>query len=271
MNRWKRAILLAALTGLVVTMAASLAVADEQGADQGGELSADEIIEAALERNTLGFESGRAQVSLLVYDRAGEQRERNLDVRSRRSDERTRTLMTLTDPADVRGQSFLFIENVDGDDDMWMYVPAFDVTRRVEGSQRRSSFLGSHFTFADLESRDLREASYRRLGDEMVGEFPVYVIEARPNNPQNSDYSRVVAYIRQSDNMPMRVRFFNRNGDLDKTLFTERLNTTDDDVTYIEQMTLRSEQGGYTTIRIAALDTSVEIPDSVFDREELGR
>lgn len=248
----------------LLTFFAASAAADD-------ELSAEEIIDRAVERNAVGFDAGRAQVVLTVFDRAGEKRERHLDVRSKRDDDRSRTIMTLTDPAEVRGQAFLFIENPDGADDMWMYVPAFDVTRRVEGRQRRSAFLGSHFTFADLESRDLREANYRRRDDDTVGEHEVYVIEARPKKPEESDYQRVVAYVRKSDFIPLRVRFYDKGGDLDKTLFAERLEKTGDDVTYIERMTLRSESGGYTRMEIGGLDTNVDLPDALFDREELGR
>lgn len=256
---------------------AEMAVAEEveevEEVEDGdeGELSAGEIIERATRRNALGFEAGRAQITLSVYDRAGERRERALDVRSKRQEERSRTLMSLTEPAEVRGQSFLFVENTEGTDDMWMYVPAFDVTRRVEGNQRRSSFLGSHFTFADLESRDLRDGSYRRLSDESIGEHEVYVIEATPNTPAESDYARVLAYIRKSDHIPLRVRFYDKDGELAKTLFSERINADDQDATYVEQMTLRAEDGGYTTIEITGLDTDVDIPDSIFDRGQLGR
>ncbi len=268
-----------ATTSTTIAIAAGLAVVlmglSATAVADDGPQTAEEIIEEAVDRNALGFEAGRAQISLTVFDEAGEQRERHLDVRSRRHDERedeSRTVMTLTDPAEVRGQAFLFHQNAEGDDDMWMYVPAFEVTRRVEGEQRRSSFLGTHFTYADLESRDLREADYEMQDDERVGDYDVHVIEATPEDPEESDYEKVVAYIRQDDQIPIRIRFFDRDGDLDKTLYTEQLATTgDDDVTYIERMTLRSESGGYTTVEIQELDPDVDIPDSAFDREELGR
>ena len=266
----KRQILAVAGVCAVALMMGSTAWADEDKEEDGPE-GADEIIDRALEINTLGFESGRAQVDITIFDRQGERQERKMDVRSRRDDDRGRTVMTLTDPGEVRGQAFLFIENEDADDDMWMYVPAFEVTRRVEGSQRQSSFMGTHFTFADLESRDLREASYRQKDDGTIGDYDVYVIEARPDTPEESDYERVVAYVRQDDYIPIRVRYYDTDGDLDKTLFTERLNTTGDDDTYIERSTLRSETGGYTTIEIQELDTDVDLPMSLFDREEFAQ
>lgn len=270
MKRW----MIGGVLSLMMAMGSGFVVAQEregEASEQAEELSAAEIIERATEINSLGFSTGRAQVRMEVYDRAGERRERRLDVRSKRSEEQIRTLMVLTAPAEVQGQAFLFAENPDAADDMWMYVPAFDVTRRVEGSQRRSAFLGSHFTFADLESRDLREATYRRLGDETIGEHPVYVIEARPTDAEASDYSKVVAYIRQGDHIPLRVRFFAKDGALEKTLFSERINTTDEGESYIAQMRLRAEQGGHTTIEITAIDTGLELPDALFDRDALGR
>lgn len=238
------------------------------------EVDAETIIDQAVEINSLGFESGQAEVHLSVVDSQGEERTRELDVRSRREDERSQTVMTLTNPADVRGQAFLFRENADGDDDIWMYVPAFEVTRRVEGSQRQASFLGTHFTFADLESQDLREATYEKKDDDTIGEHAVYVVEATPEDPAQSDYERVVAYVRKDDYIPLRIRYYDRDGELEKTLFTEQLETTgegDDESTYIQRSTLRSENGGYTTIEIKSLDTEVELPSSLFDREEFGR
>lgn len=272
---WMTSLLLGCALAMASPVSAEEVASAEEaasGEEEEQTLGAKEIIEKSVERNALGFEAGRAQVSLTVFDRRGEKRERKLDVRSRRDDDRSQTIMRLTDPPEVRGQAFLFVENPDADDDMWMYVPAFEVTRRVEGEQRRSSFLGTHFTFADLESRDLREANHRRLPDEEIGDYEVYVVEATPTEPERSDYEKVVAYVRKSDFIPIRIRFYDREGEHDKTLFTERLNTTGDDgETYVERATLRSETGGYTTIEVTNLDVDVELPDSLFDREEFGR
>lgn len=254
---------------MALLLVATPALGQESAEEE--ELGPDEIIERAVERNAVGFEAGHAQVVLTIFDRAGEERARHLDVRSKRSDDRSQTLMTLSDPAEVRGQAFLIVENPDGEDDMWMYLPAFEVTRRVEGGQRRSAFLGSHFTFADLESRDLRQADYERRDDDQIGEHDVYVIEARPTSPEESDYEKVVAFVRQSDFIPLRVRFYDKSGDLQKTLFAEEIDQTDDDTAYIRRMSLHAESGGNTRIEIQGLDTDVDLPDSLFDRQELGR
>lgn len=235
------------------------------------EMSAADIIDKALEKNSLGFAAGEAQMSLIIEDKAGNKRVRKLDVQSKKFGEATRTRVELTAPKELRGQSFLFAENTSGADDVWMYVPAFKVTRRIEGSDKDGAFLGSHFTFADLESRGLKDANYKRLEDDEIGEHDVYVIESTPKKGTESEYGKVKAFIRKSDYMPLKLKFYDSSDELLKTLFVEKLDTTESGTSYVKRMTLRPEGGGFTTIKIAELDSDSDIPESAFSKDQLGK
>lgn len=230
---------------------------------------ADEIIDKALDQNAMGFRSGKAQLTLKIEDASGDSRTRKLEVKSKSINDLTRTLVTLTSPKEVRGQAFLFAEK-SGEDDVWMFLPAFKVTRRIEGGQKNGSFLGSHFTYADLESRDLKESTYEKLDDEKIGKHEVYVIKATPKKSAKSDYEKVLMYVRKSDYIPLKVKFFEKGDTPAKTLFVEKLGKTAQGQTYTEQMTLRPAAGGYTTIVISALDEA-ELPDSIFSKDQLGK
>lgn len=233
--------------------------------------TADQIIDEAMEQNSLGFKAGQADLALIIEDKAGDRRVRKLDVKSKKLGGGARTLVTLTAPKEVKGQAFLFAENPDGEDDVWMFVPAFSVTRRIEGSQKKGAFLGSHFTYADLESRHLDEGKHKRLGDEKIGEHAVWVIESTPTNKSTSDYGKVITYVRKSDSMPLKAKFYDKSGDLAKTLFVEKLDKTDDGESYVQQMTLRPKAGGYTTIQIGGFEADADLPDSLFSKDQLGK
>ncbi len=233
--------------------------------------SAKQIIDESLEKNSLGFQSGQANLTLIIEDKAGSRRVRKLDVKSKKVSEATQTLVALTHPKEVKGQAFLFAENKKSEDDVWMYVPAFKVTRRIEGSQKSGSFLGSHFTYADLESRDIKDAKYKRLEDDKIGKHAVYVVQSTPNKGSESDYSKVISYIRKSDSMPLKMRFFDKSGDVGKTLFVEKLDKTDNGETYVKRMTLRPRSGGYTTIKLEAFDDDAELADALFSKDQLGK
>ncbi len=249
-----------ALISLLVLLP-SVAFADEP--------TADEIIDKSLDQNAMGFQAGKAQLTLKIEDSSGDSRVRKLDVKSKKLNDLTRTLVTLTSPKEVRGQAFLFAEKK-GEDDVWMYLPAFKVTRRIEGGQKNGSFLGSHFTYADLESRDLKEATYDRKPDEKIGKHEVYVVEATPKKSADSDYEKVVTYVRKDDYIPLKVKFYEKGDKVAKTLFVEKLDKTSEGQTYAKQMTLRPKGGGYTTIVINALDEA-ELPDSLFSKDQLGK
>jgi outer membrane lipoprotein-sorting protein len=258
------------LVSLVLVAAAAPAMAQD-GDQDDDKKSAKEIIDASLDKNSLGFQSGRADLALIIEDKAGSKRVRKLDVKSKKVGEATNTLVELTAPKEVRGQAFLFAESKKGEDDVWMYVPAFKVTRRIEGSQKSGSFLGSHFTYADLESRDLKDAKYKRLKDEKVGKHEVYVIESTPKKGSGSDYAKIVSYIRKSDFMPLKMRFYDSSGEVAKTLFVEKLDKTDSGQTYVERMTLRPEGGGFTTIKLESFDDKADLADSLFSKGQLGK
>lgn len=256
----------------LAALAAALTLPITASAQGGEELSADEIIDKMLDQNnSLGVKSGEASLTLLVEDRAGNRRVRKLDVKAKEL-KTVRTRVELTAPKEVKGQAFLFAQNKSGEDDVWMYLPAFGVTRRIEGSQKKGSFLGTHFTFADLESRDIEQATYKRLEDGKIGKAAVYVIESYPKKPEESDYGKVVSYVRKSDYMPLKFKFYGKDKKTElKTIFVEKIAQNDQDKPYIKQMTLRSKKGGFTTIAIDDVDAGAELPDAIFSKDQLGK
>lgn len=243
------------------------AIAQEKGP------TAQEVVDKMLSNNnSLGFQAGRAQLSLLIEDKTGERRVRSLDVKSKNFDGATRTVVKLTEPKEVKGQAFLFAANKASEDDVWMFLPAFKVTRRIEGSNKKGAFLGSHFTFADLESRDVKDSTHKRLEDEKIVKDEVFVIESTPKDASKSDYGKVVSFIRKEDYVPLKVRFYDKDGKSElKTIFVERLDKDGKGKSYVKQMTLRAKSGGYTTLKIDALDENAQLPDAIFSKDEFGK
>ena len=273
-RRLTRSALAALALLLTPSILPSAALADGAAAKAAADgLSAQQIIDKMLDANgSLGVSSGRAQLTMNIVARDGSTRPRALDVRSKKVSGAARSIVKLTAPKDVSGQAFLFVENKKSEDDVWMYLPAFKVTRRIEGSQKNGSFLGSHFTFADMESRDVQDAHLKRLPDAKVGPHDAYVIESTPKKPADSEYGKVITFVRKSDFMPLKSRFFAKNGeDVVKTLFVEQIDKTKKGTPYVKQMTLRPKAGGYTTIAIVSVDDATDLPDAVFTREQLGK
>ena len=232
-------------------------------------LTADEIIDRALDTDTLGFQTGEVTMTLIIQDDSGESRERRLTVRGMTEGDSSRSLVRVIAPAEQAGQSYLFRENANGEDDVYVFLPALDdAPRRISGSQKNGSFMGTHFTYADLETRDVRDATYTRLEDETIGQFPVYVIDSVPNPGSDSEYSRVRLWIRQSDNIPLRTRFFGDDGEAEKTIFTEETAVEGDRI-YVRRMTLRPADGGATTMILDSVNFNADVAPAEFTPQNL--
>jgi outer membrane lipoprotein-sorting protein len=231
------------------------------------EHSANEIVECSLDTNTMGFQRGEVQLSLIIQDSNSNVRERRLNIMSLRENDLNRALVRILAPSEVAGQSFLFVENEGNEDDIWIYLPALDdAPRRISGSQKDESFLGTNITYADLESRDIREGEYSRQEDEEIAGFPVYVIDATAQ--ESSEYDSIRMWIRQSDFVPLRIRFFGDNNAAMKTLYTELVDTHQGR-TYVRRMSVVDEGGSSTTVVVEAIDFDREISSSEFTRENL--
>ena len=255
-----RPALLVAACALAIALPALAAPAT---ASAQAQLTPDQIVERALDTNTIGFQTGEAMMTLIIQDASGATRERRMHVRGMSDNGSTRALIRVQAPAEVAGQAYLFRENPRGEDDVFVFLPALDdAPRRIAGSQKNASFMGTHFTYADLEGRDISDARYTRLDDEDLGGHRVYVIDAVPTT--GSDYARIRLWIRQSDFIPLRVRFFNRQGEAVKTLFTEQTDTTSSGRVYVRRMTLRPASGGATTMVIDSANFDAAVSASEF-------
>jgi len=185
--------------------------------------TAKQIVDRALEHSYLGPKGARARVEMVLTSARKTQRRRDLIVWSQKRDGRVASLVRIFAPPDVAGTSFLLKERKRGPDDMWLYVPALKRVRRIVGRAREGRFLGSDFTYSDLEARGLKRATYRRLPDDRIGRFRCFVVEARPRPGSGSPYQRIVAWIRMDNYVAIRLKMYDRHGRLAKKLFVRRI------------------------------------------------
>lgn len=245
LNAHHLAFALAALVGGLVPASRGARAEAPAAAPQ---LSAAAILDRVLQSEALGFRSGQVSMTLLIQDASGESRERRLLIRGMVEPDGRRALVRVTAPAEVAGQAYLFRENQRGEDDFYIFLPALDdAPRRISGNQKNGSFMGSHLTYADLETRDLRAATATRLPDERIGQFPVYVVDAVPGPGQGAEAARIRLWVRQSDFVPLRIRYFDDDGTPTRTLFIEQTANASGR-TYVRRMTLRPAAGGATTV-----------------------
>jgi hypothetical protein len=108
-------------------------------------------------------------------------------------------------PADVAGTAVLVHENAASQDDLWIFFPSMAKTRRILASNKKDSFMGSDFAYADLMAQDSQDFNHSLLPEEACGDARCHVV-------QSLGYSKVVASIRTRDFATVQVRYFDKHG-----------------------------------------------------------
>jgi len=111
----------------------------------------------------------------------------------------------------------LQVEKEDGDDDRYLFLPDLKRSRRISGNLRGNSFMGTDFSFADLDRHDLRDSDSQLGGDENVAKWPCFVVHVQPKR-DDAQYSRLEMWVRKDNYLPLRIKMFDKARVLVKTL-----------------------------------------------------
>jgi hypothetical protein len=102
-------------------------------------------------------------------------------------------------------------------DDQWLYLPALKRVKRISSANKSGPFVGSEFAFEDFTSLELNKYDYEWLREETCGAFTCDVVVRHPRY-ENSGYTRQVSWIDREVHQIRKVEFYDRRGDLLKTL-----------------------------------------------------
>ena len=91
-----------------------------------------------------------------------EQRTQTSQLRSRRETDKVSSYIEVKSPSDVAGVKLLMIDHESATDEQLTYLPQFKRVNRISGSSRKGAFIGSDFSYEDL---DIREAAEGRIID----------------------------------------------------------------------------------------------------------
>ena len=215
-----------------------------------------------------------ATITLTITAPSGDQRVIRADsYQKQRSAERQDRLFVFTFPPNVRDMAMLVHSYMEqGDDSMWIYLPAMDRIKRVDlGSSGGGYFLGSDFTFRDLVSRDQSEYEHELLPAE---DDDYHVVQVRGRTAElrrTFGYAREEHFIRKDTFMRERIVFYDLAGDLLKELIVDEEHEADGWAFPSRVRMLNHQTGHLSKIVFEELSFSGEIPDRYFTQRYLRR
>lgn len=234
------------------------------GASAQADLTADQIIERMLKQPFFGWDDAETTVRMGLIDAAGKRSERVMENLRRRKDGLLQSVTRFRAPQDVAGIAFLALERPKGESEQHIYLPGQKRTRRIARSDRDKSFMGSEFTYADMERRDTRESTHKRLPDEDLNGVKTFVLESTPKKDSGSAYSKIESWVRQDNFLPLRIRFYDKDGKLEKTFYTKRIRQLDGHPSIMESQMVNKQTGKTTELIVDDMRPRKDLPDSDF-------
>ncbi len=158
---------------------------------------------------------------MVLLDRSNNKRVREIkNIRKDYGDD-TKGLVFFNSPADVRNTSYMSFDwdAADKEDDSWLYLPALKKIKRIASSDKSSSFMGSDFTYSDINGMDIDNWDYTFKNESaMIDGVDTWIIDGRPKENKKvkvldeTGYIRSNLWIRKENFMLVKGKYWVKKG-----------------------------------------------------------
>jgi len=218
---------------------------------------------------------GRAQVAMTIKDAQGRTRSRQFTI-LRRDDQpegaddkaftgEQRFYVYFHRPADVNKMVFMVHKHLDRDDDRWLYLPALDLVKRIAASDKRTSFVGSHFLYEDVSGRVTTLDTHELA--EVTDTY--YVLKNTPKDKGLVEFAWYKMWIHKKTFIPVKIEYYDARGEAYRTYTALKVETIDGFPTVTKARMSDTKIGGETVMEYSDVEYGVDLPADVFTERYL--
>jgi hypothetical protein len=189
----------------------------------------------------------------------------------------SKIMIRFLQPGDVEGTGYLQVQHYDGEDDMWIYLPALKKVRRLVANNKKDSFVGSDFSYGDILLPVVDTYKHAIVKSETLDGEDCWVIESVPASEQiskNYGYGKKTAWIRKSNFMEKKVDYLDTAGRPLKTMLVPEVVEVDAAAHkwWAMRREVKNVQTGHSTLlTFENLDTKKPVGEDFFTTRYLER
>lgn len=181
--------------------------------------------------------------------------------------ERISLMLRIDGPADLAGARYL-LNRRQVRDDMYVYLPAINKTRRITGGMKGQPLWGTDFSYEDIRhlQGSLSESEIEQLGDGLLSGRSVHQLRITPSGEAESAYSYLDMDVDQQSCLPLQVRFYDSSGMVKKMdVPADKIQQHDQRwvIAEVDMLNLRSQTR--SSLRLSAYDFDAELSRSHFN------
>ncbi len=233
-------------------------------------MSAKEIVRKA--RDKQFPKNSVSDLTMVLRNKRGNERVRKLETKRKDyGNGEAKSVAYFLSPADVKGTAFLVWEHADQANDVFIYLPALKKIRRIASEQKRQSFMGSDFSYADMENEDVDDADHRILSEEALDGRPCWVIESIPKPGSDSEYGKLTSWVDKAEFIPYKVEFEDKKGNPFKVMRVIRTGPVGEEILPLHFSMENVQKNHKTEISLDRIELDQEISDKEFTHRAIQR
>ncbi len=175
----------------------------------------DALTGEAIARQVFDRDRGENSIStavMILENEKGNKRSRTFTNKRILENGLEKQLIRFTEPADINGTGFLTIEKPGYETEQFLYLPALRRSRRIVSSQKSHQFVNSDLTYEDMERHPVENYRYEIKGEKEIDGTDCYILETRPREGIESQYSSITAHIAKQAFVPLFAEYYDKKG-----------------------------------------------------------
>jgi hypothetical protein len=209
-------------------------------------LSASEIVKTA--RDKQFPKNSVSDITMVLINKRGNERVRKLQTKRKEyGNGEAKSVAYFLSPADVKGTAFLVWEHADQPNDVFIYLPAMKKIRRIASEQKQQSFMGSDFSYADMENDDVDNAD------------------------SDSEYGKLTSWVGKAEFIPYKVEFYDKKGKLYKVMKVLRTGPVGEDILPLQFSMENVQKNHKTELSLDKIEIDQQISDEEFTHRAIQR
>ena len=158
--------------------------------------------------------------------------------------------------------------------DMWMYMPSVERTRKISGHMLRQGMMGSDLSYEDMMSASAWKTAYTAtvVASESIGGRPAYKVEMNARDSTVA-YPKRVVWVDQTAMIPIKQELYALSGVLLKEWEMSDIRSFPNGRQFPGKMVIRDklQTGTSTTLTFSEVSFGVSLEEEVFSTRWLER
>jgi len=269
------------LFGAYVLAESEKTIATTDKSSQAKVLSVDQIVDRTNHVAYYQGADGRAKAKMTIADSQGRQRIRELTIlrwdqpdpnqpkKEQRKDSsfcgEQKIYAFFDRPADVYKTVFMVWKHLGKDDDRWMYLPALDLVKRISATDKRTSFVGTHFFYEDVSGRNINDDVHELV--KTTKDY--YVLKNTPRDPKVVEFAYFEMWIHRESFIVVKTDYYDNQNKKYRTYEALEMKRIQGYPTVTKAKMTDLRTNGNTIAEYSNIKYDIGIPKSIFTERYL--